>query len=184
MHPPEWVLKKLQELHPQVRLGWIGQDREGSEDELNKGHFALIQLYQVRDSERTYFGDEWSDRGPIYGKPFDRLSRVPRYLADLTSEDVFSGRAIALLQRWMRPMKDRFMESAKEKGAGYQSSIDNLAGEMGEEMYWKSKQTDATRPEPVAKKFITEKDKKRLSGEAATGVADVFTKVPDAQPMM
>lgn len=185
MHPPAWVLKRLQELHPQVRLGWVGEDRKGPDDDINKGHFALIQLYHSRDASRTYFGDSWNARGPIFGKPFDPLQREPRYLMDVSKGDVCQGRVIEMLKRWMRPMRERFMESAVQKGRDYASQVSDQAGQMGSEMYWRAQQTSATRPEPLAKKFLTKADKKKLSGESEVNLADTYMQLPtNAMPMV
>lgn len=172
MEAPRHITDKLYDLHKQVRLGWVGEDR-GPEDELNKGKFALIQLYHRRDAERTYYGDPWNDRGPIFGRSFDRLARVPIMLHLIEPEDVFSGKVVVDLKRWMTPIGKRMLESARERGKQYQTEVDNLAGEMGSRMYWDAHHGgSATIPE--AQKFLTAEDKAVLSGETIRGVENTF----------
>lgn len=183
MWSPRWVDEELYRVHKQCRLGWVGQER-GPEDELNKGYFGLIQLYHKRDADKTFFGDKWGDRGPLFGRSFDPIVWVPIYLMDIEPVKVFDGSVIGLLKQWIRPMRDRFMASAREKGEAYQTQLDNLAGEQGSYMHWKAQQTDSTRPEPLAQKFVTPHDKAVLAGDTIKGVKDAFTKLPvDAQPM-
>jgi hypothetical protein len=184
MHAPEWVCNELYRLHPQVRLGWVGQDRSGPDDELNKGKFALIQLYAVRDSERTYFGDAWNDRGPIFGKTYDRLFRIPRILELIEPEDVFSGKIVMLLKRWMTPIKNRVTDSRREKGRKYKAQLDDLAGAMGEELYWKG-QHATSRPPVVANKFLSDKEKAIINGDVPSKISEnTYTEMPaNAQPM-
>ena len=174
MEAPRSICEALYRLHKHVRLGWVGEDRTGPEDEPNKGKFALLQLYTARDASRTFYGDPWSDRGPIYGRPFDRLQRVPIMLTLVEPQDVFSGKIVADLKRWMKPIGQRMLASAREKGAEYQSQLDDLAGEAGEHLYWSSQQTGAARPPVVAQKFLTEHDKAVLAGDTIHGVKDAF----------
>lgn len=103
MHPPAHICKALANLHPQLRLGWMGGERV-KVDEQNVGHFAVVQLYNVRDvgtyeDPRTIkqFWDvedyvDWDDgelkfrrayRGPLFNKTggvtpdWDPLFRIP-----------------------------------------------------------------------------------------------------------
>ena len=108
MHPPGWVCRRLAELHPQLRLGWAGRQRQ-NDDELNPGSFALVQLYHKQDTgsvdDPTTFRLLWDvdpvvdehgettivrkERGPIFNKnggtrrDWDSLSRVPVFVATL-----------------------------------------------------------------------------------------------------
>ena len=108
MHPPGWVCRRLAELHPQLRLGWAGRQRQ-SEDELNPGSFALVQLYHKQDTgtleDPSTFRLLWDvdpvvnehgettvvkkERGPIFNKngggrrDWDSLFRVPVFVAAL-----------------------------------------------------------------------------------------------------
>ena len=91
MEAPRWITEELYKLHKEARLGWAGVDR-GPDDDLNKGKFALIQLYHVRDAARTFYGDFWGDRGPIFGRSYDRLQKVPILLSLIEPAYVFSGR--------------------------------------------------------------------------------------------
>jgi len=184
MHAPDWVSDELYRIHKNCRLGWVGQDREGPDDELNKGTFGLIQLYHRRDAEKTYFGDFWNDRGPIFGRSFDSLFWVPIYIVDVPPVQVFDGTVIELLKRWMIPFKQRYMEAALEKGQQYKTMVDDLAGEQGSYMFWKSRQTDAASDRTTTYAETTEEDKKVLAGEKLTDLTQTFTELPaEAQPM-
>ena len=172
MEAPKHITEALYKLHKQVRLGWIGREH-GPTEELNQGSFALIQLYHTRDAANTYYGEPWNDRGPIFGRSYDRLQRLPILLHLVSPDDVFSGRVVSTLKRWMMPIGQRMLESAREKGKMYQSSIDDLAGEMGTRMYWDAHHGgSATIPE--AKKFLTPEDKAVLSGETIRGVENTY----------
>lgn len=197
MEAPRHITEAIYRLHNQVRLGWIGEDRLSPEEPLNKGKFALLQLYHRRDAERTFYGEPWNDRGPIFGRPVDR-SRVPIMLTFLDPEVVLNGSFMCacdgclagmdpcpraycdhkhngvLLRRWMMSMGARMIRSAEERGKVYQLQLDDLAGEMGSQMYFDSKQTGATSPPKVAKKHLTAKDKAVLGGETIKGVKNAF----------
>jgi hypothetical protein len=173
MHPPQWVVDEIKRIHPQARLGWEGLERKGSEEELNKGRFALIQLYHARDAAKTFL-TPWANRGPVFGKHFDSLFWTPIYVIDVAAEDVFSGRIITMLKRWMRPMRERYVESAIAKGSEYQTQCDDIIGEAADEMYSLAhRSTDGGAP-VVAKKFLTLEEKKILSGDFDTNVKDTW----------
>jgi len=129
MHPPGWVCRRLHELHPQLRLGWAGRQRQ-HEDELNPGSFALVQLYHVQDTGRaddpTTFRLLWdvdpvvgddgqttmvkTNRGPIFNKSggtrrdWDDLSRVPVFVATLNEDYEMSTEDV---------LSGRFLESVR-----------------------------------------------------------------------
>lgn len=170
MEAPKFITEALYRLHPQARLGWVGQDR-GPKDDLNKGHFALIQLYMRRDAERTYYGDPWNDRGPIFGRRYDRLARVPILLFLIDPKDVFSGKIIADVRHWMKPIKQRVEEAAIERGKAYQAELDNLAGEIGSEVYWRTKHGESAVTPGVQ---MTAEDKAVAAGATTKGVENTF----------
>lgn len=173
MEAPSHITEALYRLHPQVRLGWIGEDRLSPDEPLNKGKFALLQLYHVRDAERTYYGDPWGDRGPVFGRPYDRLMRVPIMLHLVSAEDVFSGRIVFDVKRWMMPIRQRVEDAARERGREYQRQLDDLAGEIGSEMYWEAHNGgSATLTTPY--KDLTDDDKAVLGGETIRGVENTF----------
>lgn len=173
MHAPDHICEALYRLHPQVRLGWVGADRLSPDEDLNKGQFALLQLYHARDAARTFYGDPWGDRGPVFGRPYDRLMRVPIMLHLVHPRDVFSGRIVMDVRHWMKPIKQRVEEAALERGRDYQRKLDDLAGEIGSEMYWNSHNGgSATITAPY--KDLTAEDKAVLGGETIKGVQNTF----------
>jgi hypothetical protein len=146
MHPPAHILKKLQELHPQARLGWWAESAPGcppdmTDDTDNRGHFCLLQLYHVRDFERTYLA-AWDEAGPVYGKDYDRMSRVPVRLATFTKAQVFSGDILDSVKEMLRPFKERFETSARAKGAAEASRVKDMAGEAGEYLWHRKNKKD------------------------------------------
>lgn len=114
MYAPSDACKALYELHPQLRLGWVGYERR-KEDDLNAGSFAVVQLYNVRDAgtpdEPVSFREFWHvmplltengelinrriDRGPIYNRfggstpDWDPLFRVPMFIMTLDQQFVY-----------------------------------------------------------------------------------------------
>ena len=173
MEAPRHVTEALYRVHKQARLGWVGREK-GSPEELNPGSFALIQLYHARDASKTYYGDLWNDRGPISGRPYDRLQRIPILLHLVSSEDVFSGKIVEIVRRWVEPIGKRMMDSARQRGKDYQSELDNMAGEMGSRMYWDA-HNGGSATIPIAKKHMTEHDKAVLRGDTIQGVENTFT---------
>ncbi len=114
MHAPEHACRDLYRFHPQLRLAWLGTDRdENAEWGTNPGSFALVQLYHVNNVGRFEDGTEhtfrafWNlhtaedehgnakreriSRGPIFNrwggtKPdWDPLFRVPMFVATFDS---------------------------------------------------------------------------------------------------
>lgn len=186
MHPPEWICKELERLHPQLRLGWVGQERRRPDEDLNKGCFALIQLYHSRDHARTYF-TPWhtvDNRGPVYGSRFDPLARFPIYLADIEPADVFSGACLPAIKRWMRPMKERYMESAKEKGKQYEAEVQDMAEGAADYMLWSANKPDSTSDRTVTNAEVTEYDKAVLRGEVKKDLTEAFTNTGNGMPLM
>jgi len=169
VHAPEWVSKELERLHPQARLGWIGQDRLSSEEPLNKGSFFLLQLYHPRDAERTlHFA--WDSAGPIWGSRFDPLRRVPFIMRPLTKEEVFSGQVLQIVREMMMPLKERIYSGLEREGRELEEGLNDLCGSAGEKMYWDSKRLDHA--VPLADKFISEEDRALESGENNTDLSD------------
>lgn len=108
MHPPRHACLALYRLHPQMRLAWLGRPPK-SEDELNPGCFAVIQLYHwsncgTRENPTTFremwdattvsdnFGESCRiriDRGPIFSrygelkKDWDVNNRIPIFAMTL-----------------------------------------------------------------------------------------------------
>lgn len=149
MHPPAHIVAKLQELHPQARLGWVGKDKRDP-DELNAGNFALLQLYHQRDASRTYL-EAWGDRGPVFGKDYDRLSRVPVWVKNFTKQEVFSGAILDDVKKMLRPVRERYEVSALQKGSQQASAMRDLAGEAGQFLWHTSQKRDNAVPQ--TKKF-------------------------------
>ena len=146
MHPPKHILDKLQELHPQIRLGWLSAEdpacpKDTSGDTENRGCFALLQLYHARDATHTYL-TPWDGHGPVYGKPYDLLARTPIWVTTFTKQEVFSGDVLGEVKKMLTPLKDRYLESAKAKGAMESKQIKDLSGAAGEYLWHRKNKKD------------------------------------------
>ena len=172
MIPPEWVCKKIEQVHPNARLGWVGEDRESPDDELNKGAFAIVQLFSPRAATRMIC-EEWNTQGPLYGSRFDKLAFTPVWITNISKQDVFSGKVIALLSRWITPVQERLDEVNVQRGRDYESFIDDVSHEMGTELY-KNAQKSSSTCRTVAKKHVTAEEKAKILGEDSASVKNVF----------
>ena len=164
MHAPDWVSEALYRVSPNARLGWAGEERTSDEEELNKGTFALIELYSKRDARHTLL-EKWNKRGPIFGRDWDRMTDVPVYVIEVDTKDVFSGKIVKLVKRWLTPIQERFDEINLERGREYESMANDITGAMAERMVWKANRTDATSPEHIPNKHMTKRDKAILTGD-------------------
>lgn len=167
MHPPRHILEKLQELHPQVRLGWLSAEDpscppDTSDDTENRGCFALLQLYHKRDADNTYL-TLWDARGPVFGKPYDPLVRHPVWVTSFTKQQVFSGDVIGEVKKMLAPLKERYEVSAREKGSNEASRIKDMAGQGGEYLWHRKNKRDNANN--VAAKFEKPVEIKRSSDD-------------------
>jgi hypothetical protein len=170
MEPPVSVLEAVQKIHKHARIGWVGKPKSSPED-LNAGYWALIQLYSQRDSRHTML-EPWNERGPIYGKPFDRLSRIPIYVIDVQKDDIYD--LPFLLKRWITPIKDRVTQSEIEKGKGVEKEMSELGEAAGDYLWHLSNKTGASVTSNNPKKCLTEKDKKVLAGETKKDFTNAY----------
>ena len=182
MHPPEWILKKLYEVNKDARLGGSGKDRKPG-DPLNFGTFALIELRPARavDTDRSIIGVRWN-HGPIFGKHYDPLRRVPIFIIAVSCEDVFSGRVIDNLKRWSTPFKQRALAVQKERGDEYELEVTELAHEQADSMMFDAKQTSSAGVEATPRKHLTAAEKEVLSGDylerPEMNLREAFTEAP------
>jgi hypothetical protein len=173
MHPPQHELDRIQKLHPWARLGWIGRKRT-SPDDLNVGDFYLVQLISQRAAQFEY-NEPWADKGPIYGKAYDPLQRVPFMMAGpFPAEDIYSGAVTAALELLLRPPQDRVYKSQRSKGEQMDDDVTQLAGEMGEYLWWKANQTDAMSNRATPAKDVTAEEKAVLTGERMRDLKNTF----------
>jgi hypothetical protein len=166
------AIAALRELCPDARWAWYGKPKHGESEELNRGQFALLQLYRRHEASGALY-EQWGDKGPIFGAPFDRDRYEPLWLANFTPEDVFALRFVPVVRRWMRPLRARLVESAQQRGLDYENEIKQLAGRIGDEMWWRSQRSTDT-PIVVPKKFLTKEDKAVLCGDAMRDVRNDF----------
>lgn len=178
MHPPAYVCKALFQLHPQLRLGWAGRERQ-HKDELNPGSFALIQLYHNRDCGSydfpTTYREFWdvtprldahgalmnvvSNRGPIFNRwggghrDWDPLMRKPIFVTELDPWSVLSGQFIHDIRGWMTSIVDRVVDSARERGRNLKRRTQDISGQMTDHLWHLANKTDSAY-NPVAWKHM------------------------------
>lgn len=183
MHPPSWILPKLHAINPHARLGWAGAERK-PEEPLNKGTFALIELRPKRvvDKDRSIIGIRW-EHGPIFGKPFDPLSRVPIFIIAVSPEDVFSGRILDNLKRWCTPFKTRALQAQRERGEEYEREVTELAHEQADHLMYLASRSSSSGVAATPRKHLTAAEKEILSGDylerPEMNLREAFTKAPD-----
>mgnify|MGYP001568727457 FL=1 len=148
LYPSTYICRSLARIHPFARLGW---DAEGE-------RFALVRLIPSRAVDSS-FKEPWGQRGPIFSKrgsiapDWDPLARAPMYEIDLAVDDVYSGRIVRLLRRWMGDPFTRIYRSALEAGRDREARTQAASIERGEHLYRRGQSSGAGAP-VVAKKFI------------------------------
>ena len=168
MEAPAEAVRRLHRLNHMARLAWFGHERHpDDEGELNHGAFALLQLYPRHLEDETMY-EPWSDKGPVYGASWDANRYAPVWLANFTKEEVSEKHGFPFLEkvkRWMRPMTERVMESAKQRGLDEESRIRDPAEEAGDRLWHDGQRSTTNSKNIVASKFLTAEDKYVLSGD-------------------
>lgn len=180
MHPPQRILDQIERLHKWARLGWKGtEDTYDAQGKLLKkaqpdeGTFMLLQLYHKTDVDKSISG-LWPNEWPVYGSKYDKLDRIPVMVGMFSKEEVFSGECLVKLRHWMKPIRQRIIESALEKGQAYERQVQELAGEQGSFLYWKAKRKPEGGKKLVSKSDVTEEDKAVLRGERMRNLREAF----------
>lgn len=161
MYAPVHMCEKLAVYHSGLRLGWDGEENK----------FGLLMVARKRLAARTYHG-LWAGRGPVFsknGRPrpdWDEVVKTPMHLAELSPEDVFSGRVLKLVKRWTRPLAARTHESAKAESRRIEGQLEETGHKMGLDLYRKGQSGGYGAP-VVAKKFVepTINQKRMRNGE-------------------
>jgi hypothetical protein len=162
MHPPQWVVTEIERVNPWARLAWSGEERAPDEP-LNKGSFAIIDLYPRRMADRTY-KTLWDGRGPVFGGDYDRLTRVPVWIENVHPRDVFNGAIVPRIRYLMTDIRERVEVGWSEARKQRREETRELAGQAGEHLYWSAQKS--TDPAPtVADKFVSNEDKARTAGD-------------------
>ena len=130
MRPPEWVSLDVERENKYARLAWHGEEQQ----------FAVVDLVPAPLVKRM-IKEPWGNRGPVFGSYFDRLRRVPVWVDNVDTSDVMSGRVAHLVRRWSTPLKKRLEDRHEATKREQADSVSNVAGEMGEEMYWRAQRS-------------------------------------------
>ena len=150
---PQWICESLYAVDDEARLAWIdcegwpkssaitysriadGREEYTEKCELGEsaGHFALVKLVDTKK-----VGDNWFGQGQIYSHyglaAQDWSSRkAPFRVANITEEDVYSGRVVWYLKRWNMPLKARMLDALTESEKAYDYRMSELSGAMAEE---------------------------------------------------
>lgn len=109
------------------------------------------------DSYRTRI-----DRGPIFNRwggtslDYDPLQRVPIFVATLDQDycygdgtpiherDVYSGKFLEAVKRWITPIKDRLREDRARRYGEFKDQSDGVVDNMVEELMWMQNNVDNT----------------------------------------
>lgn len=176
MEPPRHIVDALYRIDPSVRLGW-GPPPKPQRGKTLPPKFGLILLRQPR-APTVVTGDDWRDRGPVFGKPYDRLAQTPIVLAFYSPEAVFGGSILKIAKDRIEPHSIVYAmrQSARAAAKRYDEQVTELAHVAGEELAWRAKQPDAASPEPVPAKHLTQEERDILAGthESQRPLTDVF----------
>lgn len=153
MHPPQWVCDELERLSPWARLGWHGERRQ----------FAILDLYPARLAKGT-FRELWDGKGPVFGRPYDHLARVPVWIYEVPPEEVFSGAVLARAKRFLTPLKPRLARSWQQRHRQRKRDFKERAGEQGSYLHWRARRSPHSGPQ-IAQKFIPRREKAIAAGD-------------------
>ena len=78
------------------------------------------------------------------------------------------------MRRMMTDYRSRCRESCLKKGIDYDSAVTDLAGEIGQYLYWMATRADADSNRHTPKKDLTEEDKAVLCGERKKDLTQTF----------
>ena len=162
MVPGPDAIEALASIHAPARWAWWGDETE-DDDELNRGSFALLELYPKHEVDNQLY-ERWNDKGPIYGAPFDRDRFVPLLLWSFTPEEVESRRFVPVIRDWLTPMRKRMIDTAMERADNYEGRVASLSGEMGNHLHWLSQRNNSS-PNTAARKFLTPAERAALAGD-------------------
>lgn len=170
MHPPQYVQDELERIHPWARFGWTVNHATGEE-----GGFYIVQLVKTRIAEYEY-APRWDGWGPIFGTDFDRMQRVPFAMAGpFHPRETAWGDVLKALKETLTPVAERRYKTNRAKGVAYDDAVKDLAGQMGQFLYWKSQQTGAASDKTQAQKFLTDEERAVLAGERMQDLRGTFT---------
>lgn len=162
MHPPQHIVAKLEEINPNVRLGWTARKYAGAPA---GGAFAVLDLYPRALAEQS-FEAWWDDSGPVFGSSYDPLQRIPIIKKWYTPIQVFNGDVVGWVKHASRTDKQfaRYIRERNERLIKERTDArKDMAGELGEELYWRGQR--GTEPVPtIPDKDVTAADKAKLDG--------------------
>jgi hypothetical protein len=173
MRVPEWAVEELAKIYKPARLGFWKR-RENSD-----GAFFLLELRPARRAEAEYY-EFWNNRGPIFGANFDRVTQVPVMVYEFSIEDVMYGRFIPKVRRMLTSVRQRIKEKHEANNKQYREGIEELAGQIGSEMFWKAKR-DCDGASHIPSKDLTPQEKDLLTGDWRANIRE--TPAPQPSPM-
>ena len=125
MVPPAWVLNKLVEIEPSIRLGWDGTT------------FVLIQIMHRREPAASdLFGTPWDNAGPVYGPHFDPVEYLAKAIKDVSVQDVMSGHIIDRARWWTRAVAERLAEIKRKEEAEIARERRDRAEAAADKFHW------------------------------------------------
>ena len=150
MQPPQWVLDKIEELHPLCRLGYDGGDE-----------YAVCELWRVREAPTTMIGAPFL--GHVYGSRYDPLEKVPLQIMTAGFVEVQTGAVIDRVKAALTSFKDRAIAMRRAKGEEEEAFVQEMAEELGDR-FWHEGRRSHERGVAVADKHIMAEEKAIADG--------------------
>ena len=176
MEAPQHICEQIYQIDPDIRLGWTGLKQKPDEPrKLNHGRFALILLINPRLEQQVLTGTPWLDRGPIFGCWFDPLQRIPMVIGWYKPGTPWDEVIWAVKDR-KKPIVPVIESALLNEGKWYDDQVNDLAGEMGEHLYWQASQTGHSGVEATPQKSLSQRDRDILAGtdESQQPLTDAF----------
>lgn len=150
--PPDWVVREIARIHPDCRIGY-----EGGET------YSLVELWPPRLANPM-----WGKRfeGHVFGPRFDPVSRMPLAITSVPIESVHDGSVLFDVRRMLTSGEQRRKNAVRAKVQAEQTQLDELAEQVGDQVWHNATRTGRTGSTAMARKHLTNDERRILSGEA------------------
>lgn len=153
MQPPQWVLDKIEEIHPLCRIGYAGGDE-----------FAICELWRQREAPETFLGTPFLGR--VFGSRYDPVERVPLQIMTCPISDVMYGHVIEQIRVATTSFRDRAIAMRRQKGIEEEAFVKEMAEDLGDR-FWSESQRSHERGVAVPDKAITPEERAVANGDWA-----------------
>jgi hypothetical protein len=166
------LCRLVEEVAPHFRLSWRPESERSN---LEEG-FAACELWPVREREEKdpFIGVIVPGTRPVYGSPWDTSKYVLVDITDVDEDRVANWMVVTDFYVWSRPFKERELSLRQKQGEDMERAYQDLVGEIGEYLYFNGHK-DPSRGNVVARKHLSEYERRVLSGDAAGSFSDAYT---------